>query len=1067
MRFEHLTMTDGLSQSAVMAIAQDQTGFVWFATEGGLDRYDGTALKNYRRNRGDPRSLGGELVRDLTVTADGSLWIATDGGGVSRWNPDNDRFDRFRHDPDEADTLSSNNIRAVAADPRGFIWIGSRDAGLDRLNIETGQVENYRYSSSAADGLSSNDIYALQIDDHGTLWIGTRRGLDSLDPVTGQVQHHLKGDEHPKRGSSVWVQTLMFDRSGRLWVGTRRDGVYRYHTRTRVSEQYVHSENGGPASNRVQALFEDEQSRIWIGTDDGLSMLDPETSTFAHYRHDPTDSSSLAGNYVLSLFQDRGGVLWVGTRTGGISKWNPRSWSFGHYNPASSTNAAFSSPNVTSFAEDGEGRLWVGTFGGGINVLDGETQAVVDNIRKADEPEAGGGSLSDDRVMALLHDSAGQVWVGTMRGGLNRVNPETGRVDTYRHDPNDPSSLASDAIMSLLEDSRGRLWVGTFGEGVSVRNLNGSGGFVHHAANADDATALASARATSFAEDRAGVIWVGTDGGGLHWMDPDSGAWHRLQNDADDPLSLSDNTVYSLHVGADGTLWVGTRSGLDRLSGAIDDPTTLTLENVTRDQGLTGNAVYGVHSDAAGDLWLSTNNGLVRFDPDTRTARSFHRRHGLQGEEFNFGASFAAADGRLYFGGLNGFNAFLPDELEFNTQPPSVVLTSLSVANQPLPTDRPYETIRHIELDYDDDVVTFGIGALDFAAPEANRYAYRLEGFDDAWVDAGSQRRITYTNLDGGNYTLHVRAANSDGVWNEAGLSIPLTVANPPWKTWWAYTSYLAAALFLGFSVWRRQQLKLQQEAEYRRRLEHEVHARTKLINDRNKDLKEANERLLQASTTDPLTGLRNRRFLYQQIAKDVDLVSRHYRDGSGAAGGNNDLLFLMVDLDNFKPVNDSCGHEAGDELLLQIRDVLTDACRFSDDVIRWGGDEFLVLARETNREFASNLAERIRASLAQRVFSIGKGKAARITTSIGYASYPFITERPDLLSWQDVLGIADAAMYEAKQKRNAWMGIEGVRWSGNGAALYAAIKDDPVGLAEAGMIRALESIDESAQNMA
>jgi diguanylate cyclase (GGDEF)-like protein len=224
----------------------------------------------------------------------------------------------------------------------------------------------------------------------------------------------------------------------------------------------------------------------------------------------------------------------------------------------------------------------------------------------------------------------------------------------------------------------------------------------------------------------------------------------------------------------------------------------------------------------------------------------------------------------------------------------------------------------------------------------------------------------------------------------------------------------------------------------------------------------------LQASTTDPLTGLRNRRYLFEQITKDVDLVLRHYRDGTETMkpGGNNDLLFLMVDLDNFKPVNDSCGHEAGDELLLQIRDVLIEACRYSDDVIRWGGDEFLVVARETNRKYAATLAERIRSSLSQRVFSIGNGQVARTTASIGYASFPFLKDQPELLHWEEVLGVADAAMYEAKHKRNAWLGIEAIDWSGSGDELYRAIKTDPGKLAEDGVIQAIESLDEAAESV-
>jgi diguanylate cyclase (GGDEF)-like protein len=508
---------------------------------------------------------------------------------------------------------------------------------------------------------------------------------------------------------------------------------------------------------------------------------------------------------------------------------------------------------------------------------------------------------------------------------------------------------------------------------------------------------------------------------------------------------------------------------LDQISArSLSDNGTRILE-ITTPPTLNGTAVYGIHSDKDGILWISSSQGLASLNPVTGVTRIYHESQGIQGEEFNFGSSYASRNGMLYFGGANGFNRFNPADLELNTVPPPLVLTSLSIINEPVASDQPYELISELDLGYRDHVVTFVFSALDFTAPEENRYSYMLEGFDQTWVDAGNERRITYTNLDGGEYVLKVRAANSDGVWNTAGIEMPLSVAHPPWQTWWAYLLYVTLVVSASLAAWRGQQKKLQREFEYSRRLEDEVEQRTEELNSRNRDLKLVNTKLLEASTTDPLTGLRNRRYLFQQIGRDVDLVLRHYRDGTETMrpGGNNDLLFLMVDLDNFKPVNDNCGHEAGDRLLLQIRDVLLEACRKSDDVIRWGGDEFLIIARETNREFAAHLAERLRASLSDRVFTVGEGQVARITTSIGYASYPFLKDRPDLFTWEEVLGVADAAMYEAKEKRNTWIGIEGLAWEGSGPDLYQAIKSDPGRLAEQGVIHAIESVADAQENYA
>ncbi len=1055
MRFETLSVADGLSQSSVMAIAQDELGFMWFATESGLDRFDGQSFRHYRHERGNAGALPSDFARDLHIAADGSLWVATDGGGLSRWDPASDSFTTWRHDPANPETLATDRIRTVVTDSTGTAWIGTRASGLNRLDPATGRVTRYEHDPDNLNTLADNDIYAIAIAPDGAVWVGTRYGIDRLDPESGDVQRFNGTSNDDATVHNNHVRSLLFDARGNLWIGTHSKGLCRLDPETLTVTHNEHDADNPAsiASNRVNVVFEDDSGRIWAGTDRGLSLKLPD-GTFASFANDEKDVTSLGGDSIFSIYQDRGGVFWVGTRTGGVSKWNPRSWSFGHVKPD------FGTTNVTAFAERDNGNLWVGTFGGGVSVVDSDNQLV----RTLANSEDGSG-LSDNRVMSLLTDRDGRVWAGTMRGGLNRIDPASDRVTTFRNNPEDPASLAANGVMSLHEDRDGRIWVGTFGGGVSVFD-RATGRFEQHAHDASVEGSLSSPRATSIAENATATIFVGTDGGGLNIRDKSGDRWETLRHDRDDPTSIKSDTIYALHVDAADRIWVGTRAGLDLVVRADTLPLRYELVAAGSHNLLPRTAIFGIESDSAGRLWLSTSNGLISYDPASGRSREFHENQGLQGEEFNFGASFRRADGTIYFGGSNGYNAFRPEQLEFATMPPPVVLTSLSILNEAVDTPVPYERLEALDLGFQEDVITFGVAALDFGAPEKNRFAYRLEGFDDQWIDLGADGRITYTNLDGGQYTLRVRAANSDGTWNDAGLSIPVSVEYPPWKTWWAYLLYVLAVGLSIYAFWRRQQNRLRQEYEYSRRLEREVSDRTKQLAARNEDLKTANEKLLEASTTDALTGLRNRRFLFEQIGKDVDLVLRHYRDGTEtmSPAGNNDLLFLMVDLDNFKPVNDTCGHEAGDELLIQIRDVLLDACRSSDDVIRWGGDEFLIVARETNRSYAATLAERIRSGLAQRVFPVGNGQVARVTTSIGYATFPFLKDQPELLTWEEVLGVADAAMYEAKQKRNAWVGIEGLDWPDSGAELCRAIKEDPGQLAADGLIRAVESVEDAAE---
>jgi diguanylate cyclase (GGDEF)-like protein len=1046
-----------------MAIAQDHAGFMWFATETGLNRYDGFAFRHYRHERGNPASLSGDFVRDLDIAPDGTLWIATDDGGVSAWSPVSGTFRGYRSDPGDPASLASDSVRTILADASGAVWVGTRGAGLDRIDPATGRVTHYFHNAEDPGSLSDNDVFALAADGDGLLWVGTRAGLNRLDPETGIFTRFGTGAGEADPLPDERIRSLLFDRAGALWIGTEGAGLLRFDVATGEFDQFTQQRGHahGLTSNRIDTIFEDDRGRLWIGTDKGLNLRHEGSEDFHVYTADPNDPTSLSGDSIFSVYQDLSGLIWIGTRTGGVNKWNPRSWSFGHFKPGSDDGRTFSDPNVTSFATGPDGAVWVATFGGGINLVSRERNV----IRQLRHDPGNAGSLSDDRVMALATDRSGHLWAGTMRGGLNEIGPDGQVLRVFTHDPSDPQSVAANGIMSLAFDDTGALWAGTFGGGVG-RLDTATGRFTNYGHDAGDLSTLSHPRATVVVEDQGGVIWVGTDGGGLNYLDEQSGAWMHLHHDAENPQSLSANTVYALHVDFRGRLWAGTRGGLDLVANWMLATNAAAAPLVTPAAGLPQTAIYGIESDFNGFLWLSTSQGLIRYSPETGNVRRYRESHGLQGEEFNFGAAHTGDDGTLYFGGSNGFNAFHPDALERNEIPPPLAVTSVSVMNEPLDTPGPYELLTGIELGYADDVVTLDIAALDFTAPDANRFAYRLEGFDADWIDVGNQRRITYTNLDGGRYTLRVRAANSDGVWNEQGIEIPVAVADPPWRTWWAYLLYAAAITLTVFLAWRHHDQKLRREAQYSRRLEKEVSERTRQLNDRNRALKDANTKLVEASTTDVLTGLRNRRYLFEQVSKDVELVLRHYRDGTETLrpDGNNDLLFLMVDLDNFKPVNDSCGHEAGDRLLVQIRDVLLDACRRSDDIIRWGGDEFLVVARDTNRKHAAHLAERIRNALGSRVFPVGDGQVARITTSIGYASYPFIKDRPELLDWEEVLGVADAAMYEAKQKRNAWVGIEGIDWEGSGDELYRAIKSDPGQLAEDGVIRAFESLDDIGQ---
>jgi len=1062
-RFDRLTPENGLSQSTVLRVFQDSRGFIWLGTEDGLNRYDGYTFTVYHSDETDRFALVNDFIWAIDEDRDGNIWVATDGGGIAMWDRDRDQFVVHRADPTSPAGLSSNNVRALRVARNGTIWIGTRGGGLDRFDPASGRFSHLRHDPSDPASLSHDNVSAIIEDRKGRIWVGTDAGLDVFDPVFGRFMPSLTGGTPALSLRGERIRSLLEDRFGAIWAGAYDGGLAQLDVSTRRLTRY-RTDAGDPKSlshDRVRALLEDSDGRIWVGTTGGLNVLDRSSGVFTRYLKDPLNPTSLSDNEVMSLAEDRGKVLWVGTRTGGVNKWNPATWSFGHHSTSGEDPSGLSSNNITSFSVDGRGRLWVGTFGGGLNLI-ARHSAEVKHFRHDPKRTS---SLSDDRVMALLSDGRGALWIGTLEGGLNRFDSGTEAVTVFRHDPTDPRSLGANGVMSLLEDTRGTLWVGTYGGGLN-RFDRETRTFTRFTSVAGDPTSISNNRVTCMAEDPAGVLWVGTELG-LNRFDPNTRVFQRFGQGGDYPPTLGNATVLSLLVEPSGTVWVGTRGGgLIAMEPPGEARPRAVFRTFTQRTGLPNDAIYGVERDDAGHLWMSTNNGLACLDSKSLTIKNFDVSHGLQGNEFNVGAHYASSSGELFFGGINGFNAFLPGRLRSNAHIPPVVLTAILKFNKPVDFDRDTAELREIALSYRDTVVSFDFAALDFAAPARNRYAYRLEGSDTGWIDLGTVRRATFTNLSPGNYVLRVTATNNDGVRNEDGLALAIEVIPPPWMTWWAKAIYalLGAGAFVVAA--RTLRAKSRREAEYSRKLEHEVEARTGELAERNEQLTEANRKLAEASLTDSLTGLRNRRFVFEELGRDLALAQRmkHVVDG-GVAVGEPFHLFVMVDLDDFKAINDTFGHPAGDQVLVEARAVMEKACRASDILVRWGGDEFLVVGFFTDPQKAEAVVERIWRMVARHAFSVGNSQVVYTTCSIGFAGYPFIPAEPDFITWEQTVAIADRALYVAKKSsRNAWVGFIGKTAGTNyGSGLFRMIQESPDRLYEEGVIDVRTSIAQSA----
>ncbi|MBD3646718.1 MAG: hypothetical protein HUJ31_04530, partial [Pseudomonadales bacterium] len=606
--------------------------------------------------------------------------------------------------------------------------------------------------------------------------------------------------------------------------------------------------------------------------------------------------TSLANNRINAITQDASGVLWLATH-GGISSWNYFSDTFKYYSTAENY---LQSDLVTSVAETSEGVLWVGTYGGGLSSIDPMTDTVTSYRYDQARPD----SLPDDRVMALHVDDKNRVWVGTRNGGLALKDASGPGFKRFVHDPDDPRSLSGNAITSIFSDLRGALWVGVFDGGIKFSHAGDASSFEHFRHIPGDSSSLSGDRVLTIYQDHSGAIWLGTENAGLNRFDLASGKFSHFDLDGNSSDRDPHGTPWAIHESRDGTMWIGTLGqGLFRWSQADRDADRVNFEQFAVAQGLASE-IYGIIESPGNKLWLSSNRGLFRFDMATREVRKFDHNNGLRTNEFNQGAAFRSRTGRMFFGGTAGLVGFFPGELPDNRRPPMVSVEARSRTETIARTGTGHATPM-IRLNYFDAFVIFDFVALDFTSPDKNEYRYRLNGLDSEWTEVQGFRRAVYSSLSPGNYTFEVQASNNDGVWNRAGAEVEIYVVPPPWSTWWAYLVYgLIAVALVGWYL-MNQRTKQLAEAATRARLEQLVMERTAELADRNTELTELNKRLEQASVTDALTGLHNRRFVDEHIASELSMLRRlrfeEKEEGVVNADSPRMLFLMMIDLDGFK----------------------------------------------------------------------------------------------------------------------------------------------------------------------
>ncbi|RPI77908.1 MAG: response regulator, partial [Desulfobacteraceae bacterium] len=693
-----------------------------------------------RRKGSDPNSLSSDLVTAIYEDRSGALWIGTFAGGLNKFEKATGRFTRYQSSPDQPGYLSGEDVRAILEDRSGTLWVGT-NAGLNKFDKDRQTFVVYKNNPKDPHSLSHNFVMTLHEDEHGFLWIGTRGGFNKFDPASGRFIRYVSGP------------------------GSRQ----------------------GLTHNVIRSFFRDRAGAFWIGTDNGLTQMEPKTGRFAQYLYQVENPQGLSSPRVYAICEDRAGAYWVGTWGGGVNRFDRKAAKFRLLQHDPNNPFSLSVNSIQSLYEDRNGIVWIGTSGGGLNRLDRSTGKITcfqNNPRDRH-------SLSDNIVSALGEDRQGALWIGTFSGGLNKMVQGRNGFIRYQNKPEDPASLSNNDVRSILLDSDGTLWIGTFGGGLN-RFDPATGKFVRYQPVPNDPASLSSRRILCMIEDRNKQIWIGTYEG-LNKLERVSGRFVRFRYDPGNPSGLSHDQVRAIYEDSKGLLWISTANGLNQF-----DPTGETFIAYGAQNGLPNDSIGRVLEDQRNRLWISTQGGISRFDPAVKQFRNYDAGDGLQSEQFQFQSGLKTGDGEMFFGGPNGLNAFYAEQIVDNPYVPPVALTGLEIFNKPAPIggkESPLQMqineVERITLAYKQSVFSFEFAALNYRFPEKNQYAYKLEGFDREWNYVDSTRRLaTYTSLPPGNYVFRVKASNNDGVWNEEGKAVRVTILPPWWRTWWAYLMY-------------------------------------------------------------------------------------------------------------------------------------------------------------------------------------------------------------------------------------------------------------------------------------
>lgn len=776
----HITSDEGLPNNIVSSIVQDSIGFMWFGTRGGLVRYDGNNFKKFSYDPNNQNTLSNDIITTIHIDRYGNLWIGTLEGGLNKFNPQTETFTHFVYEKDKKNSISQNWINTLCEDSEGNIWIGTSQAGLNRLNPLSGEIVVWKNEPGNEKSLSNNMIHDIVEDQNGNIWISTSKGLNRYDFDNDNFIHYTHTSENENSLLANVIRTLFVDHKNNLWIASQfglsefdseknQFNHFRFDPRNKTSAKF----------NSILSIAQDSNNNIWFGTfRNGVSQLNLSNVQTKNWMKKDSDPNSLNSNFARALHVDKSGKIWIGT-VNGINVLTPPNTSYKLSDFNQMIGKDQHGTKIYSILPEGNNALWLGTFTGLYKA------SLSNNSFQSWNKDSK--MLKNDFVSSLLLRND-ELWVGTLGGGINILNKQTGKFSYIDVNKESESSLSDNQIYSMYEDNQGRVWIGTIFGGLNLFDSK-TGEIQNWKNDPDDSNSPSDNQIFTIEGDKSGNIWFGTISGGLNRYNPATNSFDRWMHQRDNHNSLSFNSINCLlipQINNENCIWIGTNGGgLNKFY-----PEKNRFIRYYSSDGLTNNTIIALQEDYKGNIWVITNKGISKILADSEIIENYKLPPSIQNQKLNEGVSAKNSNGEIFFACGGKIISFHPDSLKSKITSPNLVLTDFKIYEKEVnigaesPLNKSISYTKDIRLDYSDKLISFQFAALNFSDLKNTTFQYKLEGFDRDWIYIGNRNYISFTNLDPGDYTLKIKTSSHANKM----LFLNLAISPPFWQTWWFFS---------------------------------------------------------------------------------------------------------------------------------------------------------------------------------------------------------------------------------------------------------------------------------------